>query len=448
MKKAVRFAPHICAIILCLYCWNVNWGGTRWKGFFLADSNGYYAYLPAVFIYQDLNFSFIGNVQKEEFATRTNFDFRQESRLAGVDKWYCGTALAVMPFFLLGHLITLASGLPATGYSFWYAWALNIAAIFYCFIGLLVLSRILSRYFESRKIIALVLVLMLFATNLFFYATSEPAMSHVYSFAFINIFAYCAIRLFETWQIKTLAVMSVLLAMIVLIRPANGIIVLFIPFLAASKANMLKLISAIRGHIPVVLLSLILFAGIISIQLIYYKIVTGSFFLYSYGSEKFNFLAPQAGNFLLSYKKGLFVYLPLILLSLSGLFFLYQKNRWQFYTLIAGVVLLVYILSSWWNWWYGGSFGTRPMVEFLFVFAILLAYTLNSIKRYFKAVFISLCFFCLLLCQIQTYQYRYYFIHWDEMNKERYWNVFMRVDLIVKKQNPNADLLNKPSMPE
>jgi hypothetical protein len=105
-------------------------------------------------------------------------------------------------------------------------------------------------------------------------------------------------------------------------------------------------------------------------------------------------------------------------------------------------------LSCWWNWWYGGSFGTRPMVEYLFIFAILLAYTLNNIKRHMKSVFISLCFCCLLLCQAQTYQYRYYFIHWDEMNKERYWNVFMRVDLIVKKENPNADLLNRQLMPE
>ena len=48
------------------------------------------------------------------------------------------------------------------------------------------------------------------------------------------------------------------------------------------------------------------------------------------------------------------------------------------------------------------------------------------------------------VCQLQTYQYRYYFIHWSNMDKEHYWRVFMRVDLIKKNENPNKDLLNSP----
>jgi hypothetical protein len=448
MKTIVRFAPHIFVLILCLYCWNVNWGGKRWKGFFLADSNGYYSYLPAVFIYHDLSFAFIDQVQKADFATRPDFDFRKQTTIPNFDKWYCGTALAIAPFFLLGHIITLIAGLDASGYSFWYAWALNIAAIFYCLAGLLALRKILSRYIENAKVIAIVLGLILFATNLFFYATSEPAMSHVYSFAFINMFVLQVIRYGERQQAKILPFIFMLLATIIIIRPVNGLIVLLLPFLAITKENMIKIFLGFRNRIPVLLLSLLAFACILSLQLVYYKIATGSFLVYSYGNESFHFLNPRLGVFLFSYKKGLFVYLPLILLSLTGFMFLYKKNKWQFYSLLFFVGIVIYILSCWWNWWYGGSFGTRPIVEYLFVFAILLAYTLNSIKRHLKRVFISFCLSCFLLCQVQTYQYRYYFIHWDEMNKVRYWNVFMRVDLIVKKENPNADLLNKSSVPE
>ncbi|PKP23459.1 MAG: hypothetical protein CVU06_08150 [Bacteroidetes bacterium HGW-Bacteroidetes-22] len=37
---------------------NLHWGGDKnWTGIVEADARGYYAYLPAVFIYHDLNFT-------------------------------------------------------------------------------------------------------------------------------------------------------------------------------------------------------------------------------------------------------------------------------------------------------------------------------------------------------------------------------------------------------
>jgi hypothetical protein len=36
-----------------------------------------------------------------------------------------------------------------------------------------------------------------------------------------------------------------------------------------------------------------------------------------------------------------------------------------------------------------------------------------------------------IVCQIQTYQYRYNQIHWSEMNKEKYWEVFLRIDKLM-----------------
>ena len=41
-------------------------------------------------------------------------------------------------------------------------------------------------------------------------------------------------------------------------------------------------------------------------------------------------------------------------------------------------------------------------------------------------------FALIILCQIQTYQYRYTLIHWSDMTREKYWDVFLRVDRIGK----------------
>ncbi len=436
----IRFCPHLICIFLFFYCWNVYWGGTRYKGFFLSDSNGYYAYLPATFIYHDFNFTFTDQIQKKYFSTFGNFDFRQQQKSGAIDKWYCGTAVAIAPFFLLAHTICKIEGGDADGYSYRYSWGLNIASIFYCLIGLIALRKILMRFFQNENLIGFILALILFGTNLFYYATSEPIMSHVYSFAFINLFVLFSIKFLETDFRTHFLLMALLIGIIVIIRPINGLIVFAIPFLAGSREKFLSLLNWLPKNLKKIFLSLIIFMTVVFIQLLYYKLESGSWIIYSYGDEKMNLLKPHLIDFLFSYKKGLFVYLPLTFLSLAGFIFLYRKNKWRFYSLAVFLFALCYIFSSWWNWWYGGSFGMRPMVEYLFLFAILLGTAIESFSPMLKKIFVTLCFLCVVVCQVQTYQYRYYFIHWDLMNKESYWKVFMRIDLVAKKENPNAGL--------
>lgn len=48
---------------------NVKWGDQRWHGIISHDANGYYAYLPAVFIYHDLNFNFYDSQLEENKKT-------------------------------------------------------------------------------------------------------------------------------------------------------------------------------------------------------------------------------------------------------------------------------------------------------------------------------------------------------------------------------------------
>ena len=72
------------------------------------------------------------------------------------------------------------------------------------------------------------------------------------------------------------------------------------------------------------------------------------------------------------------------------------------------------------------------MIEFFPFFAVLLAIFLQQAQRRFtKKLYIALIVLLVVVCQVQTYQYRYMQIHWSDMNKERYWQVFMRIDKIM-----------------
>lgn len=121
------------------------------------------------------------------------------------------------------------------------------------------------------------------------------------------------------------------------------------------------------------------------------------------------------------------------------------KNKFEFFSLMIFLILTVYMLSAWWMWYYGGSFSSRVMVEYLPYFGILLAVLTTWLrKRIAKSILVGLIAFTILLNQVQTLQYRYFFIHWSEMNKEKYWHTFMDIrSLFIMKSN-NIKPSSKP----
>ena len=177
----------------------------------------------------------------------------------------------------------------------------------------------------------------------------------------------------------------------------------------------------------------LLFICVLAIQPILYKMQTGSFWLYSYGDEHLDFLRPQIMSVLFSYKKGLFVYTPLLFVSLVGFYFLLKRNSYRFFCLLGFLTVITYVISSWEVWWYGGSFSQRPFIDYYAFFGILLALPLEYMKKG-KLIFLFLLVVLTLVCQIQTYQYRYYYIHWENMTKQKYWDVFLRVDKLIQQK--------------
>ena len=65
--KSVIYSTLFVAIVLVWVSSNINWRKDKWRGLLESDAKGYYAYLPAVFIYQDLNFGFFDQIEKEKY---------------------------------------------------------------------------------------------------------------------------------------------------------------------------------------------------------------------------------------------------------------------------------------------------------------------------------------------------------------------------------------------
>ena len=261
---------------------NINWGKDNWKNIIEADGKGYYAYLPALFIYNDPNFDFFDKIEKGKYYNKDLFyDYRIGSHGATINKYYCGTAVAELPFFLAAHSLSYLLGFETDGYSKLYEIWISIGAVVYLLIGLIYLSATLRLYKINELQKSFVLLTAVFGTNLFTYTIVEPSLSHLYSFAFVSMFVYYAKSYFLFQHQNHLLFLAILLAIILLIRPVNGLIIFSLPFLAGSLSSLKQgLLKALKYKLHLIGCFCI-FTAIVAIQFIYYKIATGHFFVYS-----------------------------------------------------------------------------------------------------------------------------------------------------------------------
>lgn len=422
--------PVLIVLVVFWVIANTSISKTYKEGIIAADAKGYYAYLPAVFIYHDLNFNFFYKTERVEYYNRNMYyDYRIEHNNKTSNRYYVGTAICLMPFFLIGHAITTLTGLPQDGYSYYYTLMAHLGAVFYLFLGLLLLRKLLRSYNFDEKTIAIVLIAIVFGTNLFYYVVTEFAMSHLYSFVAITGFCLAVRNYFKLPKAVTLVYIFLLLGIIAVIRPVNLLILLSIPFLADEPEKIGYGIKSLWINKYALLAGMGLFLLLVSLQLIIYKIQTGDYFVDSYQKYSFNFLHPEIINFLFSYRKGMFVYTPLLFVSMAGFIPLFRTSMYRFAMLFAFLFILIYVLSSWFMWFYGGSFSQRVMIDFYVFFSILLAAGLQKLRGHkMQKYFIALIVLVVLFCQVQTYQYRHMQIHWSDMNKEKYWDVFMKID--------------------
>jgi hypothetical protein len=204
---------------------------------------------------------------------------------------------------------------------------------------------------------------------------------------------------------------------------------------------------SIRNNIAYLGAALLAFIVIIIPQLFYWHYTSGNWIYFSYpANEFFIWNAPRIWDGLFSYRKGWFLYTPLALLACTGLIFM-KSGRISSgikYSIITFFVVYVYVVFSWNNWFYGWSFGARPMMQTYALLALPLAFLLEKILH-FRPLFKSLTlgFFALLIYfnLFQNWQYRKGIISGDSMNHDWYWNNFMSTK--AHPDNPSLLILQK-----
>jgi 4-amino-4-deoxy-L-arabinose transferase-like glycosyltransferase len=428
--KSIKPSGYVILIfILAIPFVNLNhhkWNGK--EGVIVWDIKSYYAYLPAAFIYHDMSYDFIEKYPEKKLNTWIWASTTPTGKRAIITS--SGLSMMYAPFFFIAHTYaTLDKKYEPDGYSKPYHIGLVFSAFVYFILSLFVLRKILRKFF-SETVTAITLFTVAAGTNLFYYVTYEAPLPHVYTFFLIVLFTLLLINWHEKPNLKTTVLLGLVSGLFVLIRPTNIIVLLLIPLYGVLNwktftDNIKKLLK--NWHF-ILIMALFFFVVWIP-QFVYWYYVSGKIFYFSYAENggKFFFNNPQISDFLFSFKKGWYVYTPIMLIATFGLYFLYKtKNKFSFGITVL-LILFVYALSSWWCWWFGGSFSQRSMVDFYGLMALPLAALISYMGKNFLTKMMASIFLIVLIFynQFQTQQYRKGSIHFWWMNKEAYFETFL-----------------------
>lgn len=381
-KKAIGYSFLLIVLISFLYY--PKWNKVGVESTLSWDVSGYYWYLPAAFIYKDIKqVAFSQDILKKYQCTP---DFQQAFLHPSgnyVMKYSSGMALQYLPFFAVANAVAAPLGFEADGFSKPYQLAIQIGGLLMCLLGLIFLRKMLLPYF-SDKVVSIVILCYAFATNYLNYAAIDNALTHNWLFAWYTILIFLTDRFYKKpGLLKSLGI-GVAVGICTLTRPTDIISVL-IPLLWAMPSLRPAAIRErgrfIGQHISLYLAAAIASVLIASIQLFYWKYVTGHWFVYSYGEQSFKWLKPHFYLYMFSARTGWLVYTPIMLFALIGLITLY-KRKLHFWALFLFILVNTYIVTAWDIWWYGGRAMIQSYPALAFPFAALIAATdTHKIRR-------------------------------------------------------------------
>jgi hypothetical protein len=422
-RKALTVIPESAIVIAILICGNY---AKSVDSRITADGEGYYDYLPSIFIRGDF-------VRKDVPAGESMAKYPEvwsKGTYVTVDgyradKYFCGVAVLISPFFIAAKLLSEPGD---NGYSALFETTVLVAALFYVFLGLVFLRLLLRQYAVKTWAIIATQCFIGLGTSVLFYSTLNSTYSHVYSFAAVTAFLFFAKQYFSTHSKRNFWWMAFVFGIVLLIRPVNILVVLTLPFIAGSWEGFIAGIKSAFTRPKMLVIGLLITGTIYFLQPLAWYLQSGKFWVDTYANEHFDFTQPHVGEFLFGFRRGVFVYAPVLLLGLLGIFSLMKKfSKWTAVTLLCSLLAVAYILSCWHDYAYGASFGSRVFIEYYALLAIPMAVLLSG-ARWFNVLLLPFGAFCMYVAVIQSWQYTHFVLHWGQMDYNKYRLVFLETN--------------------
>ncbi len=400
------------------------------------DVFGYYMYLPLSFKYDNLtlqDYNVITETLNTYHASETFYQAVKWDNGNWVMRYPIGLAILYCPFYFIADLIAPHTNYPADGFSRPYQLSILYGCLIYTLIGLYFIKKVLAHFFND-KTSALTLIGIALGTNYFFHTSihGQGAMSHNLLFTLYAIIIYLSIKWNKDFSAKNSVLLGACIGLATLCRPSeiiSGLIPLFwgVTGWRTFKAKIIYLFG-LKKQLFWFCFSLI-FVGMI--QLSYYKYASGHFLINPYGSgnpgEGLELFKPHLLEVLFSFRKGWFIYTPLMIFIVIGFVQMYKKNGTVFLSVLLYILLDLYIVSSWSCWWFGSCFGNRALIASYAALCIPLGYFIDhALNSKLKLIYLSVFILFIGLNLFQSWQMREGILDTTNMSRAYYFSTFLQ----------------------
>lgn len=375
----------VAALSLCVggavifYVFAYRYYGTFIRGY---DAQEYYTQLRSAVIDGDLDYN---NEMRELTPGREKVFYDKDGHFIvpitpggrPMNLGTVGWAIITLPAFMLAHGIAYLGGFPADGYSLPYVILCSLWNALLALVGLGGLAFVMQRLSNDLSA-AFAITATFFATNLCYYTSVYPIMTHAASFGTVSLLIVLAYRLYSEatrWQLWMLA--GFIAMFVVLLRPPNAVMLVV---LAPAIRSLYVTDRAYVRRRPVLYfapcLVVIGVAAAIGIQAVVWRLSYGYWIVNSYAEsgQGFLWLHPNLWQILCSTQQGVWYIHPFYALGTLGLALGIRAGQNPYRSLwlaiISAVILHWYVNAAWFKWTSGHSFGNRRFVDVLPLIAL------------------------------------------------------------------------------
>jgi hypothetical protein len=351
------------------------------------DGIGYYANVRSPLIDHNFNFSSDWEDPGEELEKIflvNHFISNPITKTGHLPNFYTvGPAILWSPFLIVTHWAVLGLDflgwhIAPDGHSWPYVAVMAGATSFYGFAGLC-LSFGLSRRFVEERWAFWATFAIWFATSLPMFIWLLPAWSHPHSVFATSLFLWYWLRTRGTRTVVQWLILGLLAGLMIDVYQLNGVFLLAVAYEAVSAyaqawpargGSLETLAKLFRVH---ALCALGILLGLLP-TFVTRQIVFGSpFAMGPYTLRMWNWSSPFLIQVLFSPDHGLFVFTPILIPAIAGLFFFRRLDR-PLGNICALITAVFYVLIACYPWWYGAvGFGNRFFISLTPVFVLGLA---------------------------------------------------------------------------
>ncbi|HET7292554.1 MAG TPA: hypothetical protein VFM88_09025 [Vicinamibacteria bacterium] len=335
-----------------------------------ADAVEYYAHLRSLYHDRDLDFA----NEFEHFGILTRGDKTNPTPTGHRRTIFSvGPALLWLPFYAAGDVAARAVGDAQDGYSPWYVRAVCVGSLVYIVIGLLLVHALLAPLFPDTA--TPTVLLLLYATMLWWYATVEPVMSHPGSF----FLAALALSLFwparEALSLRRGLLLGFVIGVAATVRWQSAVLLL-LPALGLAP----RLRRAPAATVRTGLATLAAFAVGALPQMLAWNAIFGQYLLADppHGRDFLRLDHPYLLQTFFSSRHGLLYWTPVLWAGFLGLLAYLRRDFRGALLLLVPVAAMSYVNACSGDWWAGGSYSNRRFDSLLPFLAVGMAHAISQ----------------------------------------------------------------------